>query len=78
MCFWTSPKICPKKGPLKKDNFSHFAKHRSTKKSFVATPFSPKIVVFQLGFFETKNIDVEQNNNLKSGNSEDKKKGFER
>ena len=40
-------------------------------------PFSPKIVVFQLGFFETKNIDVEQKHNLKSGNSKDKKKGFE-
>ena len=30
-------------------------KHR-----FVATPFWPKIGIFRLGFFETKNIDVEQ------------------
>ena len=32
---------------------------------------------FQFVLFETKNIDVEQKHNLKSGKSKDKKKGFE-
>ena len=32
---------------------------------------------FQFVLFETKNIDVEQKHNLKSGKNKDKKKGFE-
>ena len=45
----------------KNDNFSHFAKHRFIKKTrYVATPPFLKKCVFQLGFFETKNNDVEQ------------------
>ena len=62
----------------KNDNFSHFAKHKLIKTTvLLQPPFSPKIVVFQLGFFETKNIDIEEKHNLKSENSKDKKKGFE-
>ena len=41
-------------------------------------PFDPIIGVFQLVFFETNNIDIEQEHNLKSGRSKDKKKGFQR
>ena len=41
-------------------------------------PFCPKIGVFQLVFFETKNNDVEQKHNLKSAKNKDKKKGFQR
>ena len=56
------------------DNFSYFAKHRFIKQTvLLQPPFWPKIGVFQLGFFETKNIDVEQKHNLKSGESKDKK-----
>ena len=59
--FETQPKICQKKAPPKNDNFSHFAKHGFIKKTcYVATPFWPKIGVFELGLFETKNNDVEQ------------------
>ena len=75
--FEEQPKFA-KKCPPQNDNFSQFAKHRFiTKKTFVATPLLPKIGVFQLGFFETKNIDVEQKHNLKPGKSKDKKQGFE-
>ena len=48
-----------------------YKKHR-----FVATPFRPKIGVFQLGIFRTKNNDVEQKHNLKSGKSKEKQRDF--
>ena len=54
--FEHQPKCGQKKG--KNDNFSHFSKHRLLKNRFVATPLLTKIGVFQLVFFETKNIDV--------------------
>ena len=58
--FEKQPKNCQKKTP-KNDNFSHFAKHRLIKKTvMLQPPFWPKIGVFELGFFETKNNDVEQ------------------
>ena len=59
--FEEQPKFAKKKAP-KNDNFSHFAKQRFIKKKpFCCNPpFWPKIGVFQLGFFETKNIDDEQ------------------
>ena len=41
-------------------------------------PVSPKIGVSQLGFFETKTLMMKKKPKLKSGNSKDKKKGFER
>ena len=44
----------------KNDNFSQFARHRIIKNVLLQPPVWPKIGVFQLGFFETKNIDVEQ------------------
>ena len=67
------------KNGQKKDNFSHFPKHRFIKKThFVATPLLTKNWCFSTLFFETKNIDVEQKHNLKSGESKDKKKGLER
>ena len=44
---------------------------------FAATPLWPKIGVFNLCFFETKNIDVEQTHKGKSGKkNKDKKKGI--
>ena len=60
--FEKQPKNCQKKTPQKNDNFSHFAKHRLIKKKpvMLQPPFWPKIGVFELGFFETKNNDVEQ------------------
>ena len=59
----------------KNDNFSHFAKHRFIKNTvLLQPPFWPKIGVFQLGFFETKNNDVEQKHNLKSAKNKDKTK----
>ena len=59
--FEMQPKICQKKAPPQNDNFSHFAKHRFIKKTvMLQPPFWPKIGVFELGFFETKNNDVEQ------------------
>ena len=58
--FWKQPKTC-QNPPPKNDNFSHFAKHRFIKNPvMLQPPFWPKIGVFQLGFFETKNNDVEQ------------------
>ena len=66
--FENNPKNAKKNAKKKNDNFSHFAKHRFIKKTrFVATPLFLKKCVFQLGFFETKNNDVEQKQNLKSG-----------
>ena len=64
----------------KNDNFSHFAKHRFIKTPFCCNPpFDQKLVFFfQLGFFETKNNDVEQKHNFKSTKNKDKKKGFQR
>ena len=57
--FFTAKHLHKKKP--KNDNFSHFAKHRLIKKNrYVATPRLTKIGVFQLGLFETKNNDVEQ------------------
>ena len=46
-----------------------WAWHRFIKKTvLLQPPFWPKVgVFFQLWFFETKNIDVEQKHNLKSG-----------
>ena len=41
-------------------------------------PFGPKSGVFQLGFFETQNNDVEQQHNFKSAKNKDKKKRFQR
>ena len=70
--FQTSTKICPKK-EQKNDNFSHFVKHRLPKKVVLQLPFWPTIGVFQLVFFETKNIRVEQKHNWKSGKIKDKK-----
>ena len=59
--FEKQPKKCKKKCQKKNDNFWHFAKHRFIKKNrFVATPLFLKKCVFQPGFFETKNNDVEQ------------------
>ena len=40
-------------------------------------PFSPRYMFFQLGFFKPKTIVLNKKHNLKSGNSQDKKKGFE-
>ena len=40
--------------------------------------FSPKNVVFQLGFLKPKTLMLNKKHNLKSGNSKGKKKGFER
>ena len=46
------------------DNFSHilqYCKTQAPKKNvLLQSPFDPKIGVFQLWFFETKNIAVEQ------------------
>ena len=62
----------------KNDNFSHFAKHRLLEKPFCCNPpFDQKLARFQLVFFETKNIDVEQKHNWKSGKTKIKK-GLER
>ena len=60
--FEQQPNFAQKNGQTKNDNFSHFAKHRFINQETVLLqpPFWPKIGVFQLGFFETKNIDVEQ------------------
>ena len=45
-----------------------YKKTQIHKKNVVLQPPSwPNIGVFQLVFFETKNIDVEQKHNLKSG-----------
>ena len=71
-CFWKCAEIpflqcflninqnlAQKKG--KNDNFSHFSKHKLLKKPvLLQLPLWPKIGVFQLVFFETKNIDVQQ------------------
>ena len=59
--FEKQPKNCQKKCKKKNDNFSHFAKHRFIKKNpLCCNPPFWKKCVFQLGFFETKNNDVEQ------------------
>ena len=73
--FCTSTKICPKNGPPQNDNFLHFAKHRFIKKPvLLQLPFWPKIGVFQLGFFETKNKDVEQKHTFKSAKKTKRRK----
>ena len=79
MFFEHQPKFGKKRGKKKNDNFSHFAKHRFIKKPrFVAICFFCFFFcAFQFVLFETKNIDVEQKHNLRSGKSKDKKKGFE-
>ena len=79
-CFSASTKFCPKMR-LKNDNFSHFVKHRSLKKTFVATPsLDKKLVCFNLSFAKTKNTDVywtKTHHKIRKRN-EDKKKGVER
>ena len=65
--------------PKKNDNFSHFAKHRFIKNPvMLQPPLFLKRCVFQFGFFETKNNDVEQKHNSKSGKNKDKEKRFQR
>ena len=65
-----------KKGANKKDNFSHFAKHRFIKKDrFVAICFF--FVLFNLLFLKLKTLMLNKKHNFKSGKSKDKKKGFE-
>ena len=74
---WTSPKICPKKGHQKNDNFSHFPKHRLIKKNrFVATPLLT-IFCLVVCLEIKKNLMLNKKHNLKSGNSKDKKKEIE-
>ena len=78
--FWTSPKICPKKGHKKNDNCWHFAKHRFIiKNRFVATPLlTKKFCVLKLFVLKPKPLCWTKKHNLKSGNSKDKRKGLER
>ena len=78
--FEKQPKNCQKKAPPKNDNFSHFAKHRLIKKNpvMLQPPFWPKIGVFELGFFETKTMMLNNKHNSKSGRKKDKKKRFQR
>ena len=76
--FWTSTKNCPQNGPQKTINFHILQNTGSLRNVLLQPPSWPKIVVFQLVFFETQNIDVEQKHNLKSGKSKVKKKGFQR
>ena len=77
--FWTSPKICPKKGHQKNDNFSHFPKHRLIKKTvLLQPPFWPKnVFFFKLFVWKSKTLMLNKKHNLKSGNSKDKKKELE-
>ena len=69
-----------KKAP-QNDNFFIFCKTQVEKERFVATPSLDQNLVFFIFYFcfETKNIDVEQKHNLKSGKqNKDKHKGLER
>ena len=55
------PKFCPKKNQKKTITFHILQNTGSLKKNvMLQPPFWPKIGVFELGFFETKNNDVEQ------------------
>ena len=60
--FYSGFEIQPKFA-TKKNNFSHFAKHRLVKKNlFCCNPlFDQKLVFLNLFVFETQNIAVEQN-----------------
>ena len=65
--------------PQKRQLFT-FCKIQVHKKSFIGIPFFPKLVFFFFFFlvsFESKNIDVEQHTQIKSGKGNDKKKAFE-
>ena len=77
-CFFEHhPKIA-KKWTQKNDNFSHFAKHRLIKKTrFVAPLLTQKFLFFKLCVWKSKTLMLNKKHNLKSGNSKDKRKGFE-
>ena len=68
----------PKNGHKKTIAFHILQNTGWYKKRVVATPlFTKNYCISNWAFFETKNIDVEQKHNLKSGNSKEKKKGVE-
>ena len=57
----------------------HILQNTSLKKALCCNPrLDQKLVFLNLHFLEKKNIDVEQKENSKSGESKDKERGFER
>ena len=72
--FEDQPSFAQKNGPKKTITFRILQNTGSWKQTLLLQlPFWQKIGVFQLGFFETNNLDVEQQHNLNQEKAEMRK-----